>query len=112
VDAHVGGFSEPAHRHLIQVVQRREGAAIQQVGFHILERPLNLALGLRTMRAAGPWLEAVMSGESKKAGVIDGLVAVVTRYYNFHVVVETSRSQSLEVFEGADVFADGGREVL
>src|SRR5580700_10997566 len=112
MDAHIGGFGEPAHRHLVQVLQRGEGAAIQQVGFHILKRSLDLALGLRTMRAAGPWLEAVMSGESKKAGVIDGLVAVVTGDYYFHVVVQTSRRQSLEVFEGASVFADGGREIL
>src|SRR5436189_3041970 len=64
------------------------------------------------MRAAGPWPEAVMSGESEKAGVIDGLVTVVTGYCHFHVVVETSGRQSLEVFEGADVFADGGRKIL
>src|ERR1700688_4672819 len=112
MDAHIGRFCEPAHRHLVQVVQRREGAAIQQVGLHILKRSLYLALGLRTMRAASPWLEGVMSGESEKAGVIDGLVAVVTRYYHFHVVVETSRRQSLEVFKSADVFADGGCEIL
>ena len=53
-----------------------------------------------------------MSGESEKAGVIDGLVTVVTGYCHFHVVVETSGRQSLEVFEGADVFADGGRKIL
>ena len=53
-----------------------------------------------------------MSGEGEKAGVIDGLVAVITCYYHFHVVVETSRRQSLEVFEGAGMFAYGGREIL
>ena len=94
------------------MLQRSEGPAIQQVGFYMLKWSLYLALGLRTMRPAGPWLEAVMSGESEKAGVIDGLVAVVTGYYHLHVVVETGRRQSLEVFEGAGVFADGGREIL
>ena len=64
------------------------------------------------MRTAGPWLKAVMRGESKKASVIDRLVAVITGNYHFHVVVETGRRQSLKVFEGASVFADGGREIL
>jgi hypothetical protein len=64
------------------------------------------------MRPAGPWLEAVMSGEGEEAGIIDRLVAVVTGDYHFHVVIETSRRQSLEIFEGADVFANGGREIL
>src|SRR5580658_8090840 len=112
MDAYVGSFGEPAHRHLVQMLQRGETPAIQQVGFDILKWSLDLALGLRTMRAAGPWLKAVMRGESKKASVIDRLVAVITRYHYFHVVGETSRSQSLEVFEGADVFADGGRKIL
>src|ERR1700722_8281768 len=112
MDAHVGGFGEPARRHLVQVLQRGEVPSIHQVGFDILKRSLDLPLRLRTMRPAGPWLEAIMSGESEKAGVVDGLVTVITRYYHFHVVVETSRGQSLEVFEGASVFADGGREIL
>jgi hypothetical protein len=64
------------------------------------------------MRAARPWLKAVMGGESKIASVIDRLIAVITGNYHSHVVVETGRRQSLEVFEGADVFADGGREIL
>src|SRR5258708_3333390 len=112
MDAHVRGLREPAHRHLIQMLQRCERATVQQIGFHILKRSLYLALGLRTMRAAGPWPKAVMCREREKAGVVGGLVAVVTRYYHFHVVVETSRSQSLEVFEGADMFADSGRKIL
>ena len=112
MDAHVGGFGEPAHRHLVQMLERGEGAAIQQVRFHILKRSLDFAFRLRTMRPAGPWLKTVMGGESEKAGVIDGLVAVVTGHHHLHVVVETGRGQSLEVFEGADMFADGGGEVL
>jgi hypothetical protein len=40
----------------VKVRKVREGPAIQQVGFHILEWSLYLALGLRAMRAAGPWL--------------------------------------------------------
>jgi hypothetical protein len=53
-----------------------------------------------------------MRGESQKAGVVDRLVAVVASHYHFHVVVKTSRRQTFKVFEGANVFAEGGREIL
>ena len=94
------------------MLQRREGPAIQQVGFHILKWSFDLAFGLRTMRPAGPGLETVMRGEGQKAGVIDGLVAVVTGHYHLHVVVQTGGGQTLKVFEGADMFANGGGKVL
>src|ERR1041385_4745178 len=92
--------------------QRGECPAIQEVAFHILKWLFDLAFGLRTMRSTSPGLETIMGRECQKAGVINGLVAVVTGDHNFHVVVQTGGGQSLEVGESADVFADRGGEIL
>src|SRR5262245_26161955 len=64
------------------------------------------------MRPASPGLETIMRCECQKAGVIDGLVAVITGDHDFHVVVQTGGGRSLKVGESADVFADGGSEIL
>jgi len=88
VDADIGDLSEPAHGHFVQMIQRSEGAPIQQVSGDILKRFLDLAFRLGAMRPAGPWLKSIMCGEGQKAGVIDGLVTVITGHYDLHVVVQ------------------------
>ena len=64
------------------------------------------------MRPASPWLKPVVCGEGQKAGVIDGLVTVVTGYHDLHVVVQAGGRQTLQVIEGANMFADRGGKVL
>jgi hypothetical protein len=112
VDPHIGSLGEPTLRHFVQMLQRRECPAVQQVGFQILKWPFDLAFSLRTVRPAGPGLETIMRRECQEAGVIDGLIAVVTGYHHFHVVVQTGGGQSLKVFESADMFPDRGRKIL
>ena len=35
VEAHIGGLGQPLRRDLVQVLQRSEGPAVEQVGFQI-----------------------------------------------------------------------------
>src|SRR6516165_2870790 len=53
-----------------------------------------------------------MGRERQEPGVVDRLVAVVATHYDFHVVIKTSRSDSAQMLEGADVLADGRGEIL
>src|ERR1044071_9590963 len=87
MDAHIGVLREPARCGLIEMVERREGPAIQQVCFEVGKWPLNLALRLRPSRPASPRLKAVMGSERQKARVVDGLVTIVIGDHDFHVVV-------------------------
>src|SRR5256884_9353604 len=61
---------------------------------------------------ASPGLEAVVRGERQEPGVIDGLFPIVARYHHLHVVVQAGRRQARKVFEGPDMFPDGGSKVL
>src|SRR6266478_6117648 len=91
--------------------QRSERPSIQQVCFHIPKWSFDLAFRFRTPRPAGPGLKTVMRREGEKAGVVDGLVAVVAGDDHLHVVVETGRRQTLKVFESAHVLAEGGCKI-
>ena len=53
-----------------------------------------------------------MGGEGQKVRVVDGLIPVITGHHDLHVVVQTGGGGTLQVAEGADVFADGSGEVL
>ena len=97
---------------LVEVLQRSEGAAIEQVGFDILKRSFHFTFRLGTMRPAGPGLKAVMRGEGQKARVVDRLIPVITGHHDLHVVVQTGGGGTLQVVEGAHVFPDGGGKVL
>src|SRR5690349_8450330 len=94
------------------MVQRGERAAIQQVRFYVPKWPFDLTFRFRTTGPASPGLKPVMRCERKKARVVDGLVAVVTRHDHLHVVVETGGREALKVLESVHVFADGGCKIL
>jgi hypothetical protein len=64
------------------------------------------------MRPAGPGLKSVVGGEGQKAGVIDGLVTVITGHYDLHVVVQAGGRYTLKIIESAHMFADCGGKVL
>jgi len=112
MEAHVGGLGQPLHSDLIQVLQRSERPAVEQVLRNIRKRPFNLTFGLRPVRAASPGLKAIVGSEGQKTGVVNRLVAIIAGHYDFHVVVQTSSGQTTEVRKSADMFADGGGEVL
>src|SRR5271167_905499 len=74
--------------------------------------PFHLSLGLGPTRTAGDRSKTVMGCKPQKSSVVNRLVAVVSTYHDFHVVIKTSRGHSSQVFKCADVFADRGGEVL
>src|SRR2546426_7354057 len=87
-DASGGGVGQPVCRGLVQVLQRSKGTAVEQVLFQIGKRPLHLPFRFRTMRAASPWLKAIVRGERQKASVVDRLGSVITGHLKFHGVVQ------------------------
>ena len=112
VNTHVGHFRQPPGGHLVEMLQGAELAAAQEVRFHEVKRPFHFAFRLRPPGTAGHRPEAVMRGEGQKAGVVDRLVAVVTRHDDLHVIVETGGGHASKVLEGPHVFADRGLHVL
>ena len=94
------------------MLQRAEAAAVEQVRFHIVERPFHFAFRLWPPRPAGPRPVAIVRGEGQEAGVVDRLVVLPARDDDLHVVVQAGGGQTPQMLEGPDVLADRGLEVL
>ena len=112
VNAHVGDFRQPTPRRLIEVVQRAELTAIEQVHFHVVERPLHFPLRGRMARPASSWSITVVRGESQKAGVVNRQIRLVTGHHDLHIVVQANGRHAAQMLEGLHVLADCGGEVL
>ena len=111
VHVQVGDFRKPECRGLVEVLQRSEGAAVEQVGFDVGKGPLHFTFRLWAMGAACPGLIPVVRGKRQESGVVNRLVAVIASHHHFHVVVQTGGAQTIEIFEGSHVFPDGGGKV-
>ena len=109
--ADVGNFREPPIGHLIEVLQRAELAAAEQVRFDVMERPLHFAFGLWPATPTGHRPETVVRGEGQEAGVVDRFVVFVAGHHDLHVVVETCGCHAAQVFEGPHVLSDRGLHV-
>ena len=110
--SHVGRFRQPAGRDFIQMLQRVEGASVEQIRFHIVKRPFHLPFCFGTPGSAGDRPEAVVRGERQEAGVVDRQVRLPARHHHLHVVVEAFRRRAAQVLEGPHVLPDGRGEVL
>ena len=75
----VGDVCQPPGGHLVEMLQRLEGAAIEQAGFDIEELAFDFAFGLRPAHAAGLGAEAVVRGEGEELGIVEGAVGIVTQ---------------------------------
>ena len=112
VNANIGHRREPLSRDFVEMIERREGAAIEQVRFDIRKMSFDLPLGLASPDATGPGRESVMGGEGQELGVVQRPLVAVPQDYHLHVVVEAGACDAAEVFKGADVFTQRGRQVL
>jgi len=79
---------QPPRRGFIEMVQTRERARVEQVGFDEPKWPFDLAFGFWPAGAAGYGLEAVMCRKSQKARVINGLFPIVSGNDNLHIIVK------------------------
>ena len=73
----------------IGVVQER--AAVDEIAAHVADRPLDLALGLRAIRATGARREAPVMREAQKLGIADERAALepqVARDHRLHLIEE------------------------
>jgi len=112
MDSHVGDVAQPPGGHLVEMPQGAEGPAVEKVGLGIPEGPLHLALGLTAPHPAGLRREAVVRGEGQELGVVQRPLVAVTQHHHLHVVVRAGGGHAAQMLEGADVFAQGGRQVL
>ena len=59
--------------------ERAERAAVEQIHFHVVKRPLDFPLGLTATRTTSHRAVAIVRGEGQKTRVIDRLVAIMGR---------------------------------
>jgi len=108
----VGDVFQPPLRDFVQVFQRAERAAVEQVLFHVVERPFHFPLRLTPPRPAGPRPVTVVRGECQEPRVVHRLVAVVAGHHDLHVVVQARGGHTAQVRKRPHVLADRGREIL
>ena len=104
-DADVGDVRQPPGGHLVEMLQRVEGAAVEQAGFDIVELAFDFAFGLRPAHAAGLRPEAVVGGEGQELGVVEGAVGVVPQDHRLEVVVQADAGDAAQMMEGLHVLA-------
>ena len=93
------------------MLQRVEGAAVEQAGFDIVEFAFDFALGLRPAHAAGLRAEAVVGGEGQELRVVEGAVGIVTQHHRLEVVVQADAGDAAQVMEGMHVLAQRRRQI-
>ena len=110
-DADVGDVVQPPGGHLVEMLQRVEGAAVEQAGFDIEHLPLDFALRLGPADTARLRAEAVVRGEGQELGVVEDAVGVVTQHDRFEVVVQADARHAAEMMEGMHVLPQGRRQI-
>ena len=93
------------------MLQRVEGAAVEQAGFDVVELALDFALGLRPAHAAGLRPEAVVRGEGEELGVVQGAVGVVPQHHRLEVVVQADAGDAAQMMEGLHVLAQRRQQI-
>ena len=88
VQAQVGRGGQPSSGHFVEVFERGERTAVEQVGVEIIKRPLDFPFRLGMPGTTGPGLETVVRGERQEPRVVDWLFPVVTGHHHLHVVVQ------------------------
>src|SRR5262249_32107928 len=90
--------------------QRLERAAVEQARLDVRELPLDLPLGLRPPRLAGPRFEAIVRGEGQELRVIQRAVGVVPQDHRLEVVVQAGSRHAAQRPEGVDLLTQRGDE--
>ena len=109
--ADVGNVVQPPRRHFVEMFQGIKGAAVEQIGFDVVELALDLPLGLRPAHAAGLRFEAVVRGEGQELGVVQRAVGVVPEHHGLEVVVQADAGHAAQMMERVYVLAQGGRQI-
>jgi hypothetical protein len=89
--ADVSDVRQPPESGLVELVERLEGAAVEQAGLDVEEGAFHLPLGLGASRPARDRPEAVVGGEGEEPRVIDRHIVLVAGHHHLHVVIETRR---------------------
>ena len=103
VDTVVGHLIAPCRRLGADVVERAEGAAVEERVSDVLDGALDAAFGLGIAGRRGGRLEQIVSREDQKGGVELHRGAHVVQDDRFEVVVEELLRDTAEVGEGARV---------
>ena len=108
---HIGNGRQPLGRDFVEVVERVEGAAVEQADLGIVEFSLDFSLRLGASHAAGLGSEAVVGGEGEELRVVQRPFGVVPDDHRLEVVVEARPGHAAEVMEGVHVLAQRRRQV-
>jgi len=109
---HVGDVGQPPGGGIVEVFERVEVAAAQQVLLDVIERPFHLALGLGAAWPASPGPEAVVRGEGQKAWVVERFAVLVILHDHLEVVVQAGGRHAAQMVEGGDVLPERGVKIL
>ena len=110
--ADVGDLGQPPRGRLIEMIERGEGAAVEQAGFHIRKGAFHLPFRLGPPGSAGHRPEAVVGGERQEPRVVDRHVVLVASHDDLHIVIQAGGCHAPQMLEGPQVLAQGGRHVL
>ncbi len=112
METYIRHIAEPVSRCIVQVFQGAEGACVEQVDFHVMERPLHFALRLTPPGTASHGPIAIVSGEGQETRVVDRFATFVARHHDFHVVVQAGGRDASQILECSYVLANRRRKVL
>src|SRR5580692_9673865 len=74
--------------------------------------PDGKAFRLAPPDAASPGRKAVMRGEGEELRIVERPFIAVPQHHDLHVVVQARARQAAQMLKGADMFAQGGRQIL
>ena len=112
VDAVVGDLVAPLRRLGADVVERAEGAAVEERVADVLDGALDAALGLGVAHGGGGGLEQVVTGEREQTRVELHRGADVVQDGALEVVVENLARHAPEELQGAAVHQQEGLGLL
>jgi hypothetical protein len=89
VHAGIGDRIEPMLQLGVEIIEITKGAADGKVLADVTERPFHFAFGLRPVRPASAWLEAIVRGEVDKRAIIDDeAVGILADDRGLHAIIE------------------------
>lgn len=98
---------------LVIQIEVVEDAAEEEVLADVTKRPLDLALGLGPIGAAGARLEAIMAGEIDEGAIVDDEpVSIFADDRGLHAIIKDRVGRSTNGLEGGDVAAQDALQVL
>src|SRR5260370_12930512 len=101
MDAQVGDLGAPALEPAVEFLPRGEAPTRQRIALDVLHPALDLALGARPVRLAGPRGEAVVTGKVLEQRMPQYLVLAAPQHQRARIVVQAAERHAATVSKRA-----------